>query len=697
MNHLPTGLFITALAAAFVVATLPIAGGQAASSPVKFGMDAAAVSAQAAAGVPADYGTFWIGPWTLSSGWGGPDSQLTAMKSAGVTPAIHFYYWGDDISPSCVENGCWSSLHNAQKTRAGWNTLGTQLTDHLNSKMGGAPAVVFLESEFNKGGIETYEPFDGYMADMAAGIHDRYPNAIIVLGFGNWGSVYWKNYDRAAAESDMVGIQGMRGSTRQSQTDMYTLYDGLLAGVKTLGSTFPGKAIMLTDIAVSSYPEPGYLSVQDGVLKEVLDNLPTLKSLGVQALIYRSWKDSPNMDTANYYGEAERHWGLAWPDGTQKAAGKTWVAAVKAERAGSGTTGGTSSTTTTSTGTTSTSGAFTATVTPSLNSNEWWIQVGVSPAPAKVETKVADGAWTVMDAQSYGWTKSLHAPSGTPVQFRVTSSGGQQATTTAQAWLVDMSAKTATSAVSATVTPVGNEWWVQAGVTTSKAVTKVEAKAGSGSWTNLALQSYGWASSFNVPTGTLVQFRVTASDGQQATTTAQAWLVDMSAKTATFAAPSTTSTSTSATASATTTSTASTTTTSTSSTTTPSTSTSTSTSATSTSTPTSTTTTTSSTPTSTTTTTTTSTTSTSAAPAPLKATFSPKHRTNNAAVQVAVVADQPLAKVEASVGGGAYAPLAKLSNGMYAAAMPAPDGAKVTFRATSATGATATSAAYTWG
>jgi len=42
-----------------------------------------------------------------------------AMQNAGVTPALHFYYWGDDISPSCVENGCWSTLHNAQKTRAG--------------------------------------------------------------------------------------------------------------------------------------------------------------------------------------------------------------------------------------------------------------------------------------------------------------------------------------------------------------------------------------------------------------------------------------------------------------------------------------------------------------------------------------------------------------------------------------------------
>src|SRR5688572_31177651 len=161
MNHLPTGLktklatsvaTLTLLAGAVLLAVAPPASA-AGTAPIKFGMESSSVSMQSAAGVKPDYGTFWIGPWTLTSGWAGPDGQLTSMKNAGVTPAIHFYYWGDDISVSCVENGCWSDLHDAQKTRAGWQQLGKQLTEHLNAKMGGAPAVVFLESEFNKGGI----------------------------------------------------------------------------------------------------------------------------------------------------------------------------------------------------------------------------------------------------------------------------------------------------------------------------------------------------------------------------------------------------------------------------------------------------------------------------------------------------------------------------------------------------------------
>ena len=87
------------------------------------------------------------------------------MRAAGVTPAVHFYYWGDDISPSCVESGCWSKAQNVQKDRTRWKALGDQLMAHVASKMQGAPVVVFLESEFNKYGIGTYEPFDGYLAE----------------------------------------------------------------------------------------------------------------------------------------------------------------------------------------------------------------------------------------------------------------------------------------------------------------------------------------------------------------------------------------------------------------------------------------------------------------------------------------------------------------------------------------------------
>src|ERR1041384_8734321 len=115
MKHLLGSL--STLAALLGVTMIAAMGATAANVPVpvKFGLESAAIGRQTTAGVAPDYGTFWIGPWTLTSGWGGPDGQFAAMKNAGVTPAVHFYYWGDDITPSCVENGCWGSLKNVKK------------------------------------------------------------------------------------------------------------------------------------------------------------------------------------------------------------------------------------------------------------------------------------------------------------------------------------------------------------------------------------------------------------------------------------------------------------------------------------------------------------------------------------------------------------------------------------------------------
>jgi PKD repeat protein len=626
------------------------------SAPMLFGMDASGVTAQTQAGAKPDYGTFWIGPWTLSSGWGGPDAQLASMKAAGVTPAIHFYYWGDDISPSCVEDGCWSSLHNAQKTRAGWETLGTQLTSHLNSKMGGAPVVVFLESEFNKGGIEAYEPFDGYMAAMAAKIHAAYPNAVVVLGFGNWGSTHWKTFDRAAAASDMVGVQGMRGSTKQSQADMYTLYDGLLSGVKTLGSTFPGKPIMLTDIAVSSYPEPSYVTVQAGVLKEVFDNLGTLRSLGVQAMVYRSWKDSPSMDTANYYGQAERHWGVAWAaNGTVKASGQVWTAGVKAVREAAEPAPATSTTSASAT-TTSRSSTTTTTAPPANQAPLAAFTATTNGLGASVDGSASrdpDGqalqfAWSFGDGSTAtgATAKHAYAKAGT-YTVSLTVSDGKVASKVSQ----QVTVKAAYTA-SFTTGSGANANWVEVKVGAGSAPAKVEVKAGDGAWKALRLRSSStssttWGESIAIAKGTPVQFRATAQDGQAATSGSMSWL---------------TTTSSTGTATATATSSATATTTAKASTTT-------------------------------TTVATTTTTATTA----FKATFSPKSVGNDWWVETAVSANAPLAKVEAKVGSsGAWTTLSPQDWGTFAKSVNAPNGAYVQFRATSSAGATATSATYVW-
>ncbi|HUR25406.1 MAG TPA: hypothetical protein VM327_05260 [Candidatus Thermoplasmatota archaeon] len=436
MNPLPLGLLAVSALLTSVLFVAPSA--EAATVPaVKFGMDAPGVDAQKAAGVKPDYATMWIGPWTLSSGWGGPDDTMASLKSAGVTPAIHFYYWGDDITPTCVEKGCWSSLHKTQKDRAHWRMLGDQLASHLNSKMQGAPVVVFLESEFNKAGISTYEPFDGYLADMAYRLKGAYPGATIVLGFGNWQSGDWGIFDRAAAASQMVGLQAMKGSTKDPASSYNGLYDATLAGVRRLAGLFH-KPIMLTDVALSSYPEPGYVTMQRDNLQKFFVGLPALKDAGVKAVLYRSWGDSPEKSTANYYGEAERHFGVAYASGSHKSAARVWIDGVKAVRAGTTAAPAPApAPAPTASSTSSGSTSFSASFTPRSVGNDYWVeaQVTSSSAIAKVEARLGSGPWTVLPRTSWGnYADDLHAPNGTQVVFRATSTSGATATSLGYTW-----------------------------------------------------------------------------------------------------------------------------------------------------------------------------------------------------------------------------------------------------------------------
>jgi outer membrane protein W len=57
------------------------------------------------------------------------------------------------------------------------------------------------------------------------------------------------------------------------------------------------------------------------------------------------------------------------------------------------------------------------------------------PKVAKVEAKVGSGSWTVLAKQDWGtYAKSIHAPNGSLVTFRATSSTGATATSAATTW-----------------------------------------------------------------------------------------------------------------------------------------------------------------------------------------------------------------------------------------------------------------------
>lgn len=198
----------------------------------------------------------------------------------------------------------------------------------------------------------------------------------------------------------------------------------------------------------------------------------------------------------------------------------------------------TSSSTTTTTSTSSTTTAFTASFTPRSVGNDWWVEAGVAASKpiAKVEAKIGNGAWVVLPKTSWGtYAKSLFAPDGSAVTFRAFDSTGASATSQTYLWgstsstgtsTTSTSTSSSTTAFTASFTPrsVGNDWWVEAKVTASKPIAKVEAKVNSGAWTTLPATSWGtYAKSLNAPNGSVVTFRATASTGQTATSSGVVW------------------------------------------------------------------------------------------------------------------------------------------------------------------------------
>ena len=303
-----------------------------ADTPMRFGMDAAAAAKAKTNGLAMTYGSLWAGSWNQPEkyGWDGIRTQLLAAKAAGVAPVIQWWYWGDDISPSCVENGCTDRYQGVFKTKATWYRMSNELADLIVSTLGsGSGAIVIVETEFNKGGIETYEPFDGYLTDHEKIFHDR--GIAAVISFGNWDSQDWPTFDRAAAGSDLMGTMILQSSVRNSTTYL-TGADMLIAQAQQLQQMF-GKPIFVTDFAFSSYPEPSYEYEQDTVVKDIFAKMPQLRAAGVRGMVWRMLVDDPTFDTNNYHGEAERHWGLMRADGSRKLAFTAFQNGIAAETA----------------------------------------------------------------------------------------------------------------------------------------------------------------------------------------------------------------------------------------------------------------------------------------------------------------------------------------------------------------------------
>jgi PKD repeat protein len=307
------------VAVAMLASALPLAPA-ATPGAVGLGVTVDGAAAVKAVGGSGTYASFWAGAWMATSGWGGLDGAIASARAAGATPLVYWYYWGDSISPACVESGC------SGKSRAQWDAMTTTLVGHLQGDLAGAPAVVVLENEFNKNGVDaaSYAPtFDAYLAAKAVALH-QVPNATVVLGFGGWGEGSWGLFPKAIAASDLVGFQTMRASTRDTVAS-YTGAPDRIAQLVAAASGVGARGSFLYDLALSSYPDATWEGYQNQTLAAILAKAPALAQQGLAGIVYREVNDNPGMSPANYYGYAEQHWGLRDSGGTPKAAWGTWT------------------------------------------------------------------------------------------------------------------------------------------------------------------------------------------------------------------------------------------------------------------------------------------------------------------------------------------------------------------------------------
>ena len=179
-----------------------------------------------------------------------------------------------------------------------------------------------------------------------------------------------------------------------------------------------------------------------------------------------------------------------------------------------------------------TSGAATFTA---KGGNGWWVQVKVDGSIAGVDARDTNGAWVALAKKSWGdWAGSFRVEAGHDVQYRARTTDGalvescwydHPGTACAGGTTAPAPAPT-TGSFAATFRNVrGNEWWVESDVSaTGGTLARVEARVNDGAWVALEHKSWGsWAKSLRAPTGSTVQFRAIATDGQASAASSHAW------------------------------------------------------------------------------------------------------------------------------------------------------------------------------
>jgi hypothetical protein len=159
--------------------------------------------------------------------------------------------------------------------------------------------------------------------------------------------------------------------------------------------------------------------------------------------------------------------------------------------------------------------------------NAYWVEVilsgqdagSVSGVQVQTTSGATYGVWTTMQKNQWGaWQASFQIPAGNDVRFKASWAGGAQQVS---CWFTHPEG---VEKCGGSTTPFdvffglvkGNEWWVQTDATsTGGTIAGIDVRLNAGPWMPLKKQSWqnGWAASYHIVDGTLVQLRATSTTG----------------------------------------------------------------------------------------------------------------------------------------------------------------------------------------
>jgi len=272
-------------------------------------------------GAPVNTQAIWLTrDWNDS--WGIDRGDLVRMAQDGVVPVLMLYYFGDDISPQ-----------NVIEHRDAWylylmKVAALAAIDH--------PVLVVIEPEFNdetndsRTLVVNWPGFNEVVIDGIYLLRSLAPNLLVGICPGDFGTQDLElSMGEIAQYSDFIAFQEMRASTRDNVIthEFEDVTENALAYSYRLQQLFD-KPLLLAYVAVSTFDREGdWPQFQADVITNLFDeNFAELAEHGVFGALYFMAFDDPQH--AGYFGEAEKHFGLADENGETKPGWDAFAEAV---------------------------------------------------------------------------------------------------------------------------------------------------------------------------------------------------------------------------------------------------------------------------------------------------------------------------------------------------------------------------------